>query len=60
MDERDSELNQELLEAFEDEANFDFGFEEKREASGFANFDFDPAEAEAMRQAELDRIRDGQ
>lgn len=63
MCERDSQLNQELTEAFEDEENFDFGFEKQREATGFNNFEFDPAEAERMRQAELERIeaeqRDG-
>ena len=60
MCERDSELNRELLETCENPGDFDFGFAEKREASGFANFDFDPAEAKAMRQSELDRIRDAQ
>ena len=56
--ERDSELNRQFGEAFENPDDFDFGFEQEREASGFANFDFDPAEAEAMRQSELERIRD--
>jgi hypothetical protein len=55
VDEHD--LNEELQEAWDDPDNFDFGFEDERLEDNFANFDFDPEEAERLQQEEMDRIR---
>ena len=56
MSEADSELNQELTEAFDDPDGFDFGFEEKRAEINFANFGFDPNKALELQEAEMERI----
>lgn len=51
--ESESELNREFGQAFDNPQEFDFGFQAQREASGFANFGFDPVKAKEMRDAEL-------
>lgn len=55
-DEGDTPLNQEFQEAFDNPEDFDFGFEEERAEDGYANFGFDPEEAERMRQEEDDEV----
>jgi hypothetical protein len=50
--ESDSELNQEFAHAADNPQDFDFGFENEREATGFANFGFDPTKAAELRAAE--------
>lgn len=44
-----SELNQSFAAAIENPQDFDFGFAQEREATGYANFGFDPETAAAMR-----------
>ena len=56
MCERDSDLNKALNDACENPDEFDFGFVEEREETGYANFGFDPANAEELRDAETARI----
>ena len=48
---------QDFAQAFEDPDNFDFGHEERRAETGFANFGFDPDEAQRLQNEQLDRIR---
>ena len=45
-------LAAEFGKAFDNPGEFDFGFEEARKETGFANFGFDPAKAAAMRAAD--------
>lgn len=45
-------LASEFEAAANDPDGFDFGFEKQREATGFANFGFDPARAEQLRAAD--------
>lgn len=58
----DDTLTDEFEAACNDPAGFDFGFEEQRKESGYANFGFDPAKAQEMRdkeQARIDAIFEG-
>lgn len=58
--EQDTPASRAFAEAFDNPEDFDFGMEAEREASGLANFDFDPQEAADMRQKELERMADAQ
>ena len=51
--EQDSPLNRAFAVAADNPAEFDFGFAEEREETGFANFGFDSEKAAAMRAAAL-------
>ena len=58
----DDTLTDDFEAACNDPAGFDFGFEEQRKESGYANFGFDPAKAQEMRdkeQARIDAIFEG-
>jgi hypothetical protein len=55
-----SPLNQELATAASNPESFDSAFLAQREATGFANFGFDPATAAAMRLEEQQRIEQEQ
>lgn len=50
------QLQADFAAAVENPQDFDFGFEKQREESGYANFDFDPVKAKALRDAEIARI----
>lgn len=52
----ESILMNEFEQACEDPEGCDCGFVAQREASGFANFGFDPTKAAEMREKELARI----
>lgn len=52
----DGGLADEFEVAANDPQGTDFAFLKAREASGFANFGFDPERAAELRQAELERI----
>lgn len=52
----ESALTAEFGAACEDLQGTDFGFTKQREASGFANFGFDPVAAAELRQRENARI----
>ena len=45
----DSPLEAEFGAACDSPQDFDFGFQKEREATGFANFGFDPVEAAELR-----------
>ena len=57
QDDIETEVAQDFAQAFEDPDNFDFGHEERRAETGFANFGFDPDEAQRLQNEQLDRIR---
>lgn len=52
-----SDLQSDFEKACNDPQSFDFGFQEQRRESGFANFGFDPAEAARLRE-EIDNYDD--
>lgn len=52
----DDTLTDDFEAACNDPAGFDFGFEKQRKENGYANFGFDPAKAQEMRDKELARI----
>ncbi len=54
--EDNSPLTDEFAAACDNPQDLDCSFAEQRRDSGYANFDFDPAEAAALRQTEQDRI----
>lgn len=51
-DDAGESLASEFEAAANDPASFDFSFSAQREATGFANFGFDPVRAAAMRAAD--------